>query len=104
MSGVFSIASQAALQNLPVVASQVQTGWAHFFAGFGVMFSSSFGQGNSDSGGIIVVSLSHCCLLKDTLEVREDLQRRLNGSEQDHAKYRIPERKGILTKKVRAAE
>jgi hypothetical protein len=42
MSGVFSMASQAALQYLPVVASQLQTGCAHFFAGSGDMYSSCF--------------------------------------------------------------
>jgi hypothetical protein len=44
MSGVFSMASQAALQYLPVVASQVQIGCAHFAAGFGVMNSSGLNQ------------------------------------------------------------
>jgi len=39
MSGVFSTASHAALQNLPVVASQEQIGCAHFFAEFAAMSS-----------------------------------------------------------------
>ena len=34
------MASHAALQYLPVVVSQVQTGCAHFLAGLGVMYSS----------------------------------------------------------------
>jgi hypothetical protein len=45
MSGVFSIASHAALQYLPVVASQVQMECAHFFAGSGDMFSSCRDRG-----------------------------------------------------------
>ena len=34
------MASHAALQYLPVVASQEQIGCAHFFTGFGFMYSS----------------------------------------------------------------
>jgi hypothetical protein len=42
MSGVFSMASHAALQYFPVVAWQLQMGCAHFVAGFVVMTSSCF--------------------------------------------------------------
>jgi hypothetical protein len=42
MSGVFSMASHAALQYFPVVASQLQIGCAHFAAGFVVMTASCF--------------------------------------------------------------
>ena len=46
MSGVFSIASHAALQYLPIVASQVQIGCAHFLAGFGVISVLSLQSGS----------------------------------------------------------
>jgi hypothetical protein len=64
------MASQAALQYLPVVASQVQTGCAHFVAGFAVMSSSSFGRAAFDSACIIGVSRMYCCALKNTFEFR----------------------------------
>jgi hypothetical protein len=65
------MASQAALPYLPGVASQVQTGCAHFVAGFVVMSSSSFEQEFFDSGCIIGVSKMHCCALKNTFESRQ---------------------------------
>jgi hypothetical protein len=65
------MASQAALQYLPVVASQVQTGCAHFAAGFVPILSSSFEQGVFDSGCIIGVSKMHCCALTNTFEFRQ---------------------------------
>jgi len=64
------MASLVALQYLPVVASQVQTGCAHFVAGFVVMSSSSFEQGVFDPGCIIGVSKMHCCALKNTFKFR----------------------------------
>jgi hypothetical protein len=70
MSGVFSIASHAALQYLPVVASQEQTGCAHFLAGFGVMSSSCFDQAAFDSYRIIDVSKECYCPVKNTSQVR----------------------------------
>jgi len=39
------MASHAALQYLPVAASQIQTGCAHFFAGSGDIFLSCLDRG-----------------------------------------------------------
>jgi hypothetical protein len=44
------MASHVALQYLPVVASQEQTGCAHFFAGLAVMSFSCFNPGAFDPG------------------------------------------------------
>src|SRR6202521_3118280 len=69
MSGAFSIASHAALQNLPVVASQEQTRDAHLFTGLGVMSSSCFDRGAFDSGCILGVARKKCCPLRNILEL-----------------------------------
>jgi hypothetical protein len=59
------MASHAALQYLPVVASQEQIGCARFFTGFGVMSSSSFDQGAFDCGCIIDIPKKQYCPIKN---------------------------------------
>jgi hypothetical protein len=73
MSGVFSMASHAVLQYLPAVASQVQIGCAHFFAGFGVMCFSCFDQGVFRFRSIMDALKYHRCPLTDTSAVRSKL-------------------------------
>jgi hypothetical protein len=91
MSGAFSIASHAALQNLPVVASQEQIGCAHFFAGIGVMSSSYFDRGAFDSGCIIDIPRKHCCPLRHTIKLQ------LNAYRSSYHRWRA-------TKKQQAAD
>jgi hypothetical protein len=96
MPGVFSMASHAVLQYLPVVASQEQIGCAHFLAGFGVLPSSCLAQCVFDAGSIMDDSQQQCCPLTYTFEFSSQTGRAADlGRPLSFNSIMVSEKKGV---------
>jgi len=70
MSGIFSIASHWALQNLPDVTRQEQTGWAHFAAlGVSILILLALFQLKASQNTSLVIGREGCCRISHKVQL-----------------------------------